>query len=427
MPGLPDTAAIEEARLLNQQCPSALLYPAALKAQLEADPELAGLHAELAVSHPHLFAPVAVYVAGQDVVQMREYVAAVEALVALPAYQAQALARAPAVAQHRPAASGVMYGFDFHLGPDGPQLIEINTNAGGAMLNLALARAWQACHDASREDAASVERLEQLEPEWLAMFRSEWQSARGDQPLRRIAIVDETPMQQFLAPEFRLFQCLFLRHGIDAVIAAPQELDWDGRELSHQGQPIDLVYNRLTDFYLEALDLAALRQAYLDDAVVLTPHPRAHALYADKRNLELLADAEALAELGASDETIQTLVRGTPRACRVSRAQAETLWAERRRWFFKPSAGYGSKAAYRGDKLTRRVWEEILQGDYIAQKLVPPSERLQLTPEGPAAFKLDIRVYSYRGHAQLFAARLYQGQTTNFRTPGGGFAPVLVL
>jgi hypothetical protein len=25
---------------------------------------------------------------------------------------------------------------------------------------------------------------------------------------------------------------------------------------------------------------------------------------------------------------------------------------------------------------------------------------------------------------QWIAARLYQGQTTNFRTPGGGFAPV---
>lgn len=26
----------------------------------------------------------------------------------------------------------------------------------------------------------------------------------------------------------------------------------------------------------------------------------------------------------------------------------------------------------------------------------------------------------------MFSARLYQGQTTHFRTPGGGFAPVLV-
>ncbi len=37
--------------------------------------------------------------------------------------------------------------------------------------------------------------------------------------------------------------------------------------------------------------------------------------------------------------------------------------------------------------------------------------------------KLDVRVYVYHGAPQLLAARLYQGQTTNFRTTGGGFAP----
>jgi hypothetical protein len=42
----------------------------------------------------------------------------------------------------------------------------------------------------------------------------------------------------------------------------------------------------------------------------------------------------------------------------------------------------------------------------------------------PLALKLDIRNYIYNGRVQLLAARLYEGQTTNFRTPGGGFAPV---
>jgi hypothetical protein len=38
--------------------------------------------------------------------------------------------------------------------------------------------------------------------------------------------------------------------------------------------------------------------------------------------------------------------------------------------------------------------------------------------------KLDVRLYTYGGKTLVAAARLYQGQTTNFRTPGGGFAPV---
>ncbi len=45
---------------------------------------------------------------------------------------------------------------------------------------------------------------------------------------------------------------------------------------------------------------------------------------------------------------------------------------------------------------------------------------------GPdCSMKVDIRNYVYAGAVQLLAARLYQGQTTNFRTERGGFAPVL--
>jgi len=38
-----------------------------------------------------------------------------------------------------------------------------------------------------------------------------------------------------------------------------------------------------------------------------------------------------------------------------------------------------------------------------------------------------VRLYTYDGRLLLMAARLYQGQTTNFRTAGGGFAPIYVV
>jgi hypothetical protein len=41
--------------------------------------------------------------------------------------------------------------------------------------------------------------------------------------------------------------------------------------------------------------------------------------------------------------------------------------------------------------------------------------------------KVDVRFYTYDGELLIAAARLYQGQTTNFRTPGGGFAPVFFV
>ena len=74
--------------------------------------------------------------------------------------------------------------------------------------------------------------------------------------------------------------------------------------------------------------------------------------------------------------------------------------------------------------LTRRVFAEILTGDYVAQALVPPSERITADDTATPILKVDLRNYVYDGEVLLIAARLYQGQTTNFRTPGGGFAPV---
>ena len=82
---------------------------------------------------------------------------------------------------------------------------------------------------------------------------------------------------------------------------------------------------------------------------------------------------------------------------------------------------------YRGDKLTRSTGNEILASSYIAQEIAPPSERTVLIDGQPSPRKMDVRLYVYDGELLLAAARLYRGQTTNFRTEGGGFAPVHFL
>ncbi|MDE1546516.1 hypothetical protein PTW32_13895 [Dechloromonas agitata] len=366
---------------------------------------------QLRDTQPQFFSAAALTIPAVSLQAMADLVAAIESVIALPAYQAHALAQAPAIARLPCAARGAFMGYDFHLTAAGPKLIEINTNAGGGLLNAYLL----AEHGRAAEGA-------RIRDEFVAMFREEWRLERGDTPLRRIAIVDENPAEQFLAPEFTLFRALFEEHGIAAVVCDPSELSFDGEVLRHAGQPVDLVYKRLTDFALDTTASTAIRTAFEQGKVVLTPNPRAHALYADKRNLMQLSDAAALNGLGVDAATRQTLLAGIPQTVAVTPEQAETFWADRKRWFFKPPAGFGSRAAYRGDKLTKRVFEEILHGGYIAQEIAPPSEHAV----GEQTMKADIRCYVYNGHIQLVAARLYQGQTTNFRTPGGGFAPVFV-
>jgi len=210
-------------------------------------------------------------------------------------------------------------------------------------------------------------------------------------------------------------------------VAAAQDFTFRDGALWHGDVRIDLVYNRLTDFSLDTLPSSVLRAAYLQRAAVITPHPQAHALYADKRNLVVLSSPEQLAALGVPQSTRELLLANIPRTEVVDPANAERLWRDRKSLFFKPFAGYGGKAAYRGDKLTQRVWQDILAGHYVAQALVQPGERTiseQSESEPARVLKFDVRAYVYDAQVQWVAARMYQGQTTNFRTPGGGFAPV---
>jgi hypothetical protein len=258
------------------------------------------------------------------------------------------------------------------------------------------------------------------------MFEREWHLARRTSGPRNIAIVDEDPRSQYLYPEFELARRLFESRGIRACIVDPAEFRIDGDTLLAGDELIDLVYNRSTDFYFESPALGTLRLAYERDLAVITPHPRAHALYANKRNLVLLSSPSEMRALGASSATADLLAGAIPPTLEVQLG-GEHWWQERKGWFFKPRHGFGSRGAYRGDKLTRRVFAEITKGDYLAQELTPAGERLRSIDGNKEVFKVDIRCYAYAGKIQLMAARLYQGQTTNFRTAGGGFAPVYVI
>ncbi len=419
------TTGIEDlATALNRDCLCVTVDHDTLRRELDADGADADLYDDILATRPNLFSATAVFVTPEQAERMRAIIRAVETVAALPAYREEVLAEAPEIARFDPGPRGVFMGYDFHLGAAGPQLIEINTNAGGALLNTALARAQAACCETMKPLIPGPAHVGATDDVFHRMFLREWRRQRGAQPLTSIAIVDDAPREQYLYPEFLLFERLFRRHGLKAVIADPAELGIRDGKMWHEHQQIDLVYNRLTDFALEEPRHAVLRQAYLEGGVVLTPHPRAHALYADKRNLVALTDGARLRAWQVPEPVIETLLDGIPRTVPVTRASAGLLWARRRELFFKPAAGYGAKAAYRGDKLTRRVWDEITAGNYVAQDQIAPSERRLRRNGDETALKLDIRHYVYHGEVQLLAARLYQGQTTNFRTPGGGFAPV---
>ena len=377
---------------LNEDCQVGLLDVHALQHALLAQGE--DWTALLQTQCPHIFAPATVFVSAAQWQQMREVIAAAE----------QALNPVPDAA-----AQGVFYGYDFHLNADGAHLIEINSNAGGAWLGALLQHSQQAA------DLPGVPLTEgDITAGFLAMFQQEWARERGDAPLRVVAIVDEQPTQQYLYPEFLLAQAAWARAGITAVVLAPADLRAEADGLYGGEDKIGLIYNRLTDFSLQTYP--ALLHAYQARQVVLTPHPAAYSRYADKRHLVALSQSEN-----------SVLQDGVPATQLVVPEHETTLWETRRELFFKPLNGYGSKGAYRGDKLTKRVFGEIMQSEYVAQRLALPGERAVCIGDDSVRLKFDVRCYVYQGEVQLVLARLYQGQTTNFRTQGGGFALVRLL
>lgn len=375
---------------------------------------------------PSLISARPVVLSHAQVQAMAQLISALESVVALPAYREEVLSRSDPIARHPTRAKSAFMGYDFHVHAGGMGLIEVNTNAGGALLNALLARAQRACCAEIEPLVPTGPQVDALVAAFSAMFQNEWHLCQPARALQTVAIVDASPEQQYLYPEFLLFQGLFQRHGVRAFVVDPAQLVWRKGRLWCEGEAIDLVYNRLTDFALTAPQHAHLREAYLRDAVVLTPHPQAHALLADKRNLALLCNAQTLQAMGVPEATQTLLLSGIPHTEVVTHQNAERFWTGRKQFFFKPFAGYGGKAAYRGDKLTHRVWNEIAAGGYIAQAWVAPGERTISGGEMAQVLKFDVRNYVYGGQVQSLAARLYQGQTTNFRTPGGGFAPVYV-
>lgn len=421
----------QPAASLNEACFCVSLNNDVLRQALEVEVGDINLFKLIEQRCSHVFSARPVFMSDFHARQIQALVHAIHTVVALPAYRAAVLDAAPLIARHVPGGDaggpmGIFFGYDFHLHEKGLALIEINTNAGGAMLNAVLAKAQRACCEPVRAGSL-LQSAENFEKRMVAMFVQEWKLAGRTLPLRTIALVDEKPEGQYLYPEFLLFQRLLQRHGFNMIIADPEALSFADGTLKHGDTAIDLVYNRLTDFMLDDAGNAALRAAYLAQAVVLTPYPQAHALFANKGNLAIFTDKARLSALGVDVQTQATLLAAIPRTEIVEPVNAERLWAERRTFFFKPLAGFGSRAAYRGDKVTKPVWQAILSGDYVAQKIALPSVRATGPAQGDAPLKFDIRAYVYDDIVQWTAARLYAGQTTNFRTAGGGFAPVYTL
>lgn len=293
---------------------------------------------------------------------------------------------------------------DFHVdSQQNLQLIEINTNAAFLGLGCELYSSLglpAACPDFQIED---------LKKDILSELK------KNNSPVLqpRIAIVDEKPEEQRLYIEFLYFQALFQSWGWKCDI----------RDIRENLSEYDFIYNRHTDFYLQNPISQILRQAFENKNWTLSPQPFDYYLLADKQRLTDWSQNHFL-ESFLEKSDCEYFRNHIPKCQTILPENAEEIWSQRKKLFFKPLRSFGSKQSYKGSSISRKAFMDLIQTETLAQTYCPASEIQAVTPEGPQSFKYDLRVHFYENRIQNVVARLYQGQVTNARTPHGGFACV---
>jgi hypothetical protein len=305
----------------------------------------------------------------------------------------------------------------FHLVGDMPRLIEVNTNAGGSLL------AYLAHHPSLPVVPESLE--DRHKRRLLKTFSSEilqFTNGYKDKP-ERIAIVDENPEEQHLYAEMKVFADLFREWGSDAVIVDPGKLQASEKGVWFDDERIDFIYNRHCDFYLESNQMAGLRHAYLNGKVCLSPNPHMYGLLADKRRMPLWSDPQAWQDWSLPAADKQLLQELVPNSTLLNEFDLEDLWSQRKQYVFKPVSSFGSRGVLLGEKISRKRFNQLPLEQTLVQEVVPPS---MTETSDFATMKTDFRLYAYRSRVLGVTARLYRGQVTNMRTPGGGFARVKI-
>jgi hypothetical protein len=307
-----------------------------------------------------------------------------------------------------PGNKSVVMSYDFHINEDNElKLIEINTNAAFLLLG----------YEMYEMRSLPVPVRDFSRDEIRRMILRELALQNKNIPEPSVVITDEDPSGQRLYIEFLAYNELFKSFGWRSDIR-------DVRDVFSGARP-DFIYNRSTDFLLREPQSAALREKFLNRDVCLSPNPFEYLLLADKQRLIDWCAPGFLESMDLSTAETAALKRMLPLSYDVTLEAREELWAQRKKLFFKPKRAFGSKQSYRGASISRKHFDDFCGAEMIAQEYVAAPEKAFSTPDGEQNYKYDLRCYAYQGRLQMIVARLYQGQVTNLRTPGGGFACVL--
>ncbi len=298
--------------------------------------------------------------------------------------------------------------YDFHIDDnDNARLIEINTNA--------------SCYLVGNEIYKLYENKEFIN-ELKSDFNSEF--LFSPKPIKFIAIIDEAPKNQYMYIEFLMTRDLLKSMGYQCEIYDYKDLKLvNGQLLSPNGQNIDFIYNRYCDFYLSDKSSSDLLKSYQEKYCLLSPNPKEYILLADKNRMIEWSQEEWLQSINLSPDELkllnQTIIKSTP----INKFNSEHLWANKKKYFFKPTHSFGGKSVYKGKSISKKVFQRLLNSNTLVQDFIPaPKINIE-----DIQWKFDLRVFAYQSKIRFSVARCYQGQVTNMKTLGGGVSRIKIV
>ena len=303
----------------------------------------------------------------------------------------------------------VLMAYDFHIDSTGiPRLIEVNTNGSGFLITSAVYQTHGITDEKPFRDL-----LRSFQEEW-SKFQKRAKTFLKSFP-GKVALMDEDPFQQKMILEFFMYKKFFQSMNWPSDIYDSGDLKEDSRGflIDDQGERIEFIYNRSTDFYFKKSP--HLQRAYKQWKACFSPHPSEYFLLSDKTRL---------CDWGLHKEqwsSLKDINRNLIESHILNEHNAEEAWKNKKNLFFKVSQGHGGQSAYRGKTLTQKKFRQLRTSSVLFQEYIPPPV---FQDSSGQKWKFDLRAYAYQGHIQQIVARCYKGQVTNFREEGGGFAAV---
>ena len=96
----------------------------------------------------------------------------------------------------------------------------------------------------------------------------------------------------------------------------------------------------------------------------------------------------------AGEDVAAFLAEVVPETRLLAEMTLDEAWSTRRDWVFKPATSFGSRAVYRGDKISKRKLSEIHpEAHYLAQRRIQPGAVQVDTGDGLQRMKFDVRYY----------------------------------